>query len=171
MTVRGTLALLGLFAVLAAYVILVPAPTPHRPLAAPLLAEPVERVSALEIAWPDRRLRATRRGDRWQTDGGAPVAPGMVEDLLATLSTLRPTETLPAGEGTADYGLAPPAASLLLSAGGASVLRLEIGGRNPAWTGIYVRTTGDANVQLVGALLHWELEKLHAWLLASANNA
>jgi hypothetical protein len=161
MTVRGTLGLLALFAVLAAYVILVPAPGP-RPLAAPLLTVPVERVSSLELVWPDRRLSATRVRDRWQMDGGTTLPPGMVEDLLATLSTLRPTETLPAGDGTADFGLAPPAAALLLSADGTIVLRLEIGARNPAWTGVYVRRTGDSSVQLVGALLHWELEKLHA---------
>jgi hypothetical protein len=161
MTVRATLGLLALFAVLAAYLILVPAPAP-RPLAAPLLTVRGERVSSFEIVWPDRRLNATRVRDRWQMDGGTTLPPGLVEDLLATLSTLRPIETLPAGDGPADFGLAPPAASLLLSADGTTVLRLEIGARNPAWTGVYVQRAGDANVQLVGALLHWELEKLHA---------
>lgn len=163
MTVRGTVALLGLFAVLAAYLMLVAPPAARLPpLGDPLLAVPAARVTSLEIVWPDRRLRATRESDGWRLDGGAAFPAGVVEDLLATLTTLRPMERLAGNEGTADYGLGSPGTSLVLLAGDTTVLQLEIGSRNPAWTGVYVRRTGAGEIELVGALLHWEVEKLRA---------
>ena len=161
MTVRGTLTLLGLFAVLATYLLLVPPPpAPHPSPGTPLLSVPADRVTSLAIVWADRRLRATRVGDGWRSDAGASFPADMIEDLLATLSTLRPTETLADGESAADYGLAPPGASLVISEGDTRLLQLDVGGRNPAWTGVYVRRTGGAGVELVGALLDWELGKL-----------
>jgi hypothetical protein len=42
------------------------------------------------------------------------------------------------------------------------VLQLEIGSRNPAWTGVYAAAHRCREIELVGALLHWEVEKLRA---------
>jgi uncharacterized protein DUF4340 len=161
-TVRGTLGLLGVFAALAAYLLLVPPPAARlAPLVEPLLAVPAEQVDAIEVTWPERRLRATRLGGTWRSADGAVLPPGTIEDLLAALASLRPTETLAAPDGTVDYGLAT-GTTLVVSAEGVPVAQLRIGDRNPAWTGVYVRRTGSDDVVLVGALLHWELEKLRA---------
>jgi hypothetical protein len=71
-------------------------------------------------------------------------------------------ETLRSGDDVADYGLDAGAATLSVSAGGIDALRLRIGDRNPAWTGVYVQSSESDEVVVVGALLHWELEKLRA---------
>jgi len=39
---------------------------------------------------------------------------------------------------------------------------MDIGNRNPAWTGSYARRAGRAEVLLVGAVLRWELDKLRS---------
>jgi len=160
-TPRGTLGLIGVFALLAAYLLLVPAPAPPA-LEEPLLTVPTDSVDALEVSWPDRQLRAHRNDGGWRLNDGAAVPSDMVQDLLATLSTLRPMETLRSGDDVADYGLDARAPTLIVSAGGTDVLRLRIGDRNPAWTGVYVQRSGSQDVVVVGALLRWELEKLHA---------
>ena len=160
MTPRGTLGLLGLFAVLAAYLLLVPPPTPA-PLPESLLAVPVETVDAIELTWPDRSLHARRVDAGWHVDAGE-APPDAIGDLLGALSTLRPMEVLEAKEPIADYGLDTGATTLIVSASGTPVLHLAIGNRNPAWTGVYVRRIGSNDVLVVGALIHWELEKLHA---------
>ena len=59
-----------------------------------------------------------------------------------------------------DYGLGPDTPRLRVMAAGKELLSLEIGERNPAWTGLYARLAGQREVILVGAVLHWELEKL-----------
>lgn len=160
MTPRGTLGLLGLAAVLVAYLLLVPAPAPP-PLPESLLAAPVESIDALDVTWPDASVRVRRAEDGWRSDGGVTVAPDAIRDLLGTLATLRPTETL-RGSDLGDYGLDARATKLVVGASGVTVLEMEIGDRNPAWTGVYVRRSGSNEVLVVGALLHWELEKLHA---------
>jgi hypothetical protein len=61
----------------------------------------------------------------------------------------------------AGYGLGASAQRLLVTgADGRPLLALEVGERNPAWTGLYVRRKGEREVVMVGALLRWELEKL-----------
>jgi hypothetical protein len=40
------------------------------------------------------------------------------------------------------------------------LLDLEVGAMNPSETAVYVRRMGHSPVLLVGALLHWELQKL-----------
>jgi hypothetical protein len=85
----------------------------------------------------------------------------MIDDLLAALATIRPMDALPEGApDLTDYGFGSAATTLAVSAGAAPIVQLQVGDRNPAWTGVYVRRTGSAEVLLVGALLHWELEKL-----------
>ena len=161
MTPRGTLGLVGVAALLAAYLLLVPAPAPA-PLAEPLLTVPIASVDTVELRWPDRPLRLHRADTGWRLNDGASVPSDMVDDLLGTLATLRPMETLRSSDDTAEYGLDARALTVVVSAGGVDVLRLRIGDRNPAWTGVYVQSSGSQDVVVFGALLHWELEKLHA---------
>jgi hypothetical protein len=160
-TPRGTLALLGAFLLLLAYLVLVPPPAPPE-LPEPLVAVPGASVDDIAVTWPDTHLEVRRTHGDWRSDAGALVPPDAVGDLLAALSTLRPTETLPAGDPMADYGLDARATTLVISAAGSTVLSLRVGDRNPAWTGVYVQRSGSNDVVVIGALLHWELEKLHA---------
>ena len=164
MTPRGTLGLLALLAVLVAYVAIVDRPwSPATSVEPPLLATPAARVTTVEITWPGAHLVGTRRDDGWYDQHGQRLSGGLVDDLLAALATVRPMETLPAAGATAtEYGLGAAATGLALGANGTELLRLEVGDRNPAWTGVYVRRSGAGEVLVVGALLHWELTKLRA---------
>jgi len=162
-TVRGTLGLLAALAVLVLYLVAVDAPpAPPRPPEAPLLAVPAADATTVDLTWPDAHLHAVRRDGAWHADDPAVLPAGMVDDLLAALATIRPIDTLTASATDAtDYGFGSGGTTLVVSTRDAPVLRLQVGDRNPAWTGIYVRRTGSMDVLLVGALLHWELEKLH----------
>src|SRR5262249_56495047 len=95
-------------------------------------------------------------GGRWRGD--------VVADLVDSLGTIGPVMTVdPAPADPADYGFGPDAVRIrLLAQDGRPLLALDVGERNPAWTGLYARRTGSREVLLVGALLHWELEKLQA---------
>jgi hypothetical protein len=67
------------------------------------------------------------------------------------------------GAGLAEYGLAPAVERLrVLDDTGHELIALDIGNRNPAWTGVYARRAGSADVLLVGSLLRWELDKLRS---------
>jgi len=67
------------------------------------------------------------------------------------------------GADLAEYGLAPAVEHLrVLDDTGHELIALDIGNRNPAWTGVYARRAGTADVLLVGSLLRWELDKLRS---------
>src|SRR2546428_56720 len=110
-----------------------------------------------------RRGRAGGRGGR-----GGPAAAGggwpqaRVADPPAAPGALRPrapADPDPATPG--DYGLGPGGRRLeLAAADGRPLLALELGERNPAWTGLYARRVGEPAVLLVGGVLAWELEKV-----------
>src|SRR5207244_11527338 len=81
---------------------------------------------------------------------------------LAAAGPPRPLAPVDPGPATpGDYGLGPGGRRLeLAAADGRPVLALELGGRNPAWTGLYARRAGEPAVLLVGGVLAWELEKV-----------
>jgi Domain of unknown function (DUF4340) len=163
-TTRGTLLLLAVLAVLAGYLWLVELRPAAEPAAdatpAPLLAAAPAEVARLELDDGGRALAARQGSAGWvgPDDRPCPVAAGLVE-TLARLGPVMLVDARPAN--LADYGLAPPAAHLrLLGAGNRPLLDLEIGERNPAWTGFYARRAGEQAVVLVGSEVRWELDKL-----------
>ncbi|HSV08696.1 MAG TPA: DUF4340 domain-containing protein [Candidatus Binatus sp.] len=170
MTARGTLVLVGVLVSLAGYlwVAEVGRRTPLRASApvepAPLLAVPPAAVARVEVEEGTVRLVAIRRGGGWSDAEGRPWPRDAVADLLESLGTIRPVMTVdPDPTDPADYGFGPDAVRIrLLAPDGRPLLALDVGERNPAWTGLYARRTGSREVMLVGALLHWELEKLQA---------
>ena len=163
MTPRGTLALLGVLALLVVYLSVVDRPSSTTVDEEPLLTAPAAQVTRVEITWPDARLLAVRRDGGWRDQDERPLPSGLVDDLLAALGTVRPMETLAStGPTASEYGFGPRTTSLSIGAGGNPLLHLEMGDRNPSRTGVYVRRSGSVEVLLVGALLHWELEKLRA---------
>jgi hypothetical protein len=164
MTARGTALLVALLATLAGYLWVVerrPAPAfPAEP--APLLAVPAAAVARVELVEGERRLTAVRGERGWTDAAGRPWSQDPVSDLLAALGALRPLATVDPDPATpGDYGLGPGGRRLeLAAADGRSLLALELGERNPAWTGLYARRAGEPAVLLVGGVLAWELEKV-----------
>jgi hypothetical protein len=169
-TVRGTALLVFAFAGLAGYLWLGELrPRAHwrgqreATAGTPLLRVPPAKVTRVDLEERDARLTALRRDARWVDPRGHVWESEAVSDLLDTLAGLPEIMVVdPAPEEPSDYGLGPDAPRLrLIGADGKDVLSLEIGERNPAWTGIYARVGGRREVVLLGAVLHWELEKLH----------
>ena len=163
-TVRGTLALLGVLIALLGYLWLVEFPSRRAaPSAepAPLLAAGA-RVGRVEVEDREGRVTAMRSERGWTDAEGRPWQSDAVSDLVDTLGTLRPVMVVdPAPEDPATYGLGPDAPQLrVVAQDGKPLLTLEVGERNPSWTGLYARAAGRPEVVLVGAVLHWELEKL-----------
>ncbi len=164
MTARGTALLVALLATLAGYLWVVerrPAPAfPAEP--APLLAVPTAAVARVELVEGERRTTAVRGERGWTDAAGRPWSQDPVSDLLAALGALRPLATVDPDPATpGDYGLGPGGRRLeLAAADGRPLLALELGERNPAWTGLYARRAGEPAVLLVGGVLAWELEKV-----------
>jgi hypothetical protein len=165
MTTRGTLLLVLVLTGLAGYLWLVeaqPRRTPAPP-PTPLLGVPVDAVARVELAEPPRPLVAQRAPDGTWTDAGGRRWPDdAVSELVRTLARLAPVMTVdPDPREPADYGLGAGAPRLSLQAAdGRPLLALDLGERNPASTGLYVRRAGEPTVLLVGAVLEWELEKV-----------
>lgn len=169
MTARGTALLVGVSGLLAAYIWLaevrprrIARPPMQETEAAPLLAAPARDVGQVVLDENGHRLMALRRDGGWSDAEGHPWSGDAVSDLVDTLSGLRPLMVVdPDPAEPADYGLGPDAPRLGVSTrDGRPLLALEVGERNPAWTGLYARLAGRPEVVLVGAVLRWELEKL-----------
>lgn len=161
MTWGGTARLLGVLACLLAFLWLAER-RPGPPVEQPLLGTPPEHAGRIELDEPAARLTAVREASGWVDPAGRPWRSDAPDDLLRALTTLRPTTLDAAGEDAVDeYGLGTPAMRLrVLDGTGNALLALEIGRRNPAWTGRYARRSDVPAVLLVGALLDWELDKL-----------
>lgn len=166
MTARGTALLGAVLLVLAGYLWLVEARRPAGPAAAAeapaLLAADAGAVARIDFEEGDVRLTAVRRDGTWIDPDGHPWTGTAVSDLVETLGSLRPVMVIdPEPDDVSGYGLGPSAQRLQISADdGRRLLALEVGERNPAWTGLYVRRAGERRVVLVGAVLRWEIEKL-----------
>ena len=169
MTVRGTLGLLAAAAALVAVVGLDRTPiVPQRPLPTsdtpPLLDAPVGSVSRVEWERDGERLTLVRTPTGWHDAAGHPWPADVVDVALDALASLHP-HTVVADESVdlAQFGLAPAAERLrVLDGTGRELVAMDIGNRNPAWTGSYARRAGRAEVLLVGAVLRWELDKLRS---------
>ena len=141
---------------------------PERPLATPdtpplLDARPGD-VARIELIGEAGRLTFVRTPDGWHDAAGHRRPSDVVDAVLDSLGSIHPHAVLE-GEtvSLAEYGLAPARERLLLSDDrGETLLALDIGTRNPAWTGFYARRDGRDEVLLVGALLRREFDKLQA---------
>ena len=139
---------------------------PERPLATPdtpplLDARPGD-VARIEWIGEAGRLTLVRTPDGWDDAAGHRRSADVVDAVLDSLGSLHPHAVLEGETGSlAEYGLAPARERLLLSDDrGNALLSVDIGTRNPAWTGYYARREGRDEVLLVGALLRRELDKL-----------
>jgi len=154
MTVRGTVALGAVFALLAGYLVLTTPSAPTPPLEREAaLAPALGAASSVEIDWGSSATRVARHQGHWAEPG--------VDDLLDALASLPVLGVIdPTPSDPALYGFGPDALRLRVRSDDAELAALEVGALNPAATGVYVRRIGQAPVLLVGALLHWELEKI-----------
>jgi len=151
MTVRGTVGLAVVFAILVAYLRLTaPASGPEIDAAAHL-TPPLEGATRITFVEGGHTTEITRRDGNWS-------APG-VSDFLAALASLQVIAVIDDADPES-YGFAPDASQLRIDAGEVPLVELELGANNPAETGVYVRRVGQRPLLLVGALLRWELEKL-----------
>lgn len=162
MTPRGTLILAATFVVLAAWVLLVELPADRNPPPPPpaLLSEPASMVTRLELTAGAVVVVARREPAGWVNDRGDPWPFGAIDDLLATLATLRPLRTIAADADEAARYHIGQRRLCLRRADGSIVLDLELGDLNPAETALYARTTAQPAVVLLGSVLQWELRKL-----------
>jgi len=162
---RTKFLLVAFFAALLVYVLETGKPgarAPEAPSGAlpPLLAS-AAAPARLEISTARQQIIAAATPEGWRLTPEAGAAEE-VDALLAALRSLRPLLTVdPSPQDPGDYGLGAAADRLrLLDDGGTELLDLEIGARNPSWTGVYVRRQGSPEVLLVGGVLRWELSKV-----------
>lgn len=152
MTVRGTVGLAAVLALLVAYLVATPPPIGPESDVSTLLAPPLDGATLVEIVQGGRTTTFVRREGRWSV----PAVP----DLLTALASLRVLAVIDAGTDPESYGFGADALRLRVAADGRELVALDVGAMNPAETGLYVRRAGQRPVLLIGALLRWELEKL-----------
>ena len=167
-TWRGTIGLLGVLTALVGYLGLIEIPA-HRdrtplPSAPALLTAGSEQPLRIELSEPGLGWEARRDGTEWKDTQGRAAPTPVVEDLIATLTALRPLMVVDAHPADLSaYGLGPDATRLrVFGSDGRTLLTLELGERNPAWTANYACVGGSTEVVLVGGVLRWELRKLRA---------
>jgi hypothetical protein len=169
MTVRGTFALIAVAAALLVVMLadgreIIPKPPLPTPEDLPLLDVSSGRVGGLEWERGPERLTLVRTSAGWHDAAGHPWPGDVIDVALDALTSLRP-RTVVAGEQVDldEYGLASSTEHLrVLDGTGRELLAMDIGKRNPAWTGNYARRAGRDEVLLVGSLLRWELDKLRS---------
>jgi hypothetical protein len=135
------------------------APVVHRGAALVSLAPAAIR--DVEIRRDRVAFHFTWAGGRWVAAAGQEGS-GQEDQVAEFLDTLAGLDKLleVAGEGAtlADFGLAPPRAEVVLRNG--DEVRIVLGDRNPAATGVYVQLPPDRRIFLVGGVLQWEVDKL-----------
>jgi hypothetical protein len=121
----------------------------------PLLKFTPAEVTGIRLEHGGRAVEAQRGAGGWRST----EPPGAIDDFLHNLTQLAVLSEIPATAGDLkDFGLQPAQSILQLQVHGQGPLMLQIGDRNPATTGVYVRV-GNGAVLLAGALVEWEFEK------------
>jgi hypothetical protein len=121
----------------------------------PLLDFSPTEVTGIRLEHGGRTVEAQRGAGGWPNT----EPPGAIEDFLHNLTQLAVLSDIPATAGDLkDFGLQPAQSILHLQVRNRDPLVLQIGDRNPATTGVYVRV-GEGPVVLAGALVQWEFEK------------
>ena len=170
---RGTATLFLLTVVVGVYLWFEDAPPKQTEDPTTLLGEPREVAPtpplhrlfdfqpAAVVAIQLERAGTTRHTERTGETWNGVADPRSINDFLANIVDLGALAEIPAApEDLKDYGLAPPRTVLQLSLRDRSgPLVVQVGDRNPATTGVYVRIGDSGPVLLAGALVAWEVDK------------
>jgi len=173
---RTTLILLGIFALLLAYVLLVerkrePPPNPDAipsPTPSPLVDLARDEIRALHVTWANTEVRiepspSSEQGS-WQitVPETAPADTYGISwpiDELAGLSAKR--TILESVDDPAQYGMGPEALTLSIETAERTV-RLTVGRETPDGTSFYVQLAGDPQLYIVE---HYKIQPLFEWVL------
>ena len=105
-----------------------------------------------------------RKGDIWtltREDAAVEVPSDRLDGFLETLAGLTRLVVIDdPGLELSEFGLAPPRAFVTVRDG--DVHSIALGDRNPPLTALYVQVMPSSNIELVGAVLLWEFDKLVA---------
>lgn len=125
-----------------------------------------KRVRSVEVRTRDKaELHIfTRRNGTWTLSapqGALEVPAHRVDGFLETLAGLTRLVVIDEpGTNPKDFGLDPPRAMVTIRDGRGFVF--TIGDRNPPLTALYVQVLPSTKIELVGAVLLWEFDKLVA---------
>jgi hypothetical protein len=112
-----------------------------------------ERVVEVEVAAGERRVRATRDGERWLAvePANAVVSSDLISALLSAILGASGVQVV-SRDTTRDteFGLATPTARVRFATSDGQAVDLVLGKENPARTGVYGRTAGSPEIVLVG---------------------
>ena len=169
MNVRTTLLLLVAFVVLGGYVLWSERSKPTDTSTTATSSTPVLQINSNDVsaivvrASTGKQVRVERSGSDWQLRepaAGRADAAG-VTNVLNGLSQLSATNTItPTTQDLAPYGLAPPAYTVQLFKGSATLAELRLGTKNPDKSATYVQHVGSPNIYLVSDTI---LDTVEQW--------
>jgi len=174
MSWRGTVVLLVLIVAAGAYLWFEGTPPDAGRPASPLgaqpareAAEPIQHVLLFDpttvVAVYLEHEGKVRHAERDRSEWQGLENPAAIDDFLHNLATVGVLTEISADDQSdlKEYGLRPPRSIVQLHIRGAATpVVLQIGDRNPATTGVYVRVGESARVILAGALVTWEFDKV-----------
>ncbi len=171
---RATLVVLGVFAVLLAYVLLVelkkdappeqdvmPAPSPI-----PLLDVGTDDVRAVRVAGEGRTLHLAHQGGEWHITQPESTLADTYTVSWAIEELAHLEARLIVVEKTSDprvYDLDPARLTLTIEVQDGLDEQLSVGRETPDGTAFYVQRLGDPRVYIVG---HYKLEPFFEWLVS-----
>lgn len=132
-------------------------PTPPGQNQPSLVEFDADDVDAVRLVRGSRDLRFERSGESWSGVSRAQTVPDFLAALRDLVAILK-VDTQ--GSELADYGLDPPATTIVLHRRSAPPLVFRVGSHNPPSTGVYVEVGDTGDVVLTGALLLWEIDKI-----------
>lgn len=133
---------------------------------AAFVAVPAGRINKLSVEQGAKRLRAERAGEQWRVIAPPATVPSdLVAALVDSLTTLPDVEVVAEQGGRlAEFGLAPPQATLTLGSDDDETHTVRFGSRNPAGTAVYAQLDDSPRVLLVGLNAAYYLDLLTAAL-------
>jgi hypothetical protein len=166
---KPTLIVLGIFAALLAYILLVetkrePPDEDAAPTPVPILAIDADDLQAIDISDGERALRMERRADGWRITApdDAAVDESTLGLPLADLTQLE-ARMVVSDEVTdpATYGLDQGALTLSIETRSGEKERISVGRKTPDKTAFYVQHEGDPRLYISYA---YELQPFFDWL-------
>ena len=170
---RTALIVLGVFAALAAYVLLVevkrqpPAEPGATPTPLPLLNIDIENVQSLDIVAKDKSLHIEHPGQEWQIISPDVATPKVADPYVVHLA-VDDLAHLPASQvlleqtiNLAQYGLEPVLLTLTLTARTGEQTRFFVGKQTTDEASYYVQRAGEPRVYLVN---QYTLQPFFNWL-------